>query len=290
MSEFKYSLCLLTSGVLWGIIPIFSKDLTAAGFSPFQIGFTRVFFSAVILGTWLAIRSPSRLIIRPKDSWCFMGTGIFSIMLFNYCYFRTIEAANIALAALLLYTAPIFVLLFSVLLFKERVTARKLLAVTCAVTGCACITGIFSRGMPSVPLPVFLVGLGAGLFYSLYTIFGKFALARYSSMTVTVYSFIFATIGTAFLVPLQETFALYTDPHILLSVCGIVLLSSVGSFSLYTLGLTRVAPSKAIILATIEPVVAILVGILVFHEHAGAATFAGMTLIIGATVILSGER
>lgn len=290
MSEFKYSLCILASGALWGIIPIFVKDLAAAGFSPFQIGFTRMFFSVVILGSWLAIRSPSLLKIRPKDSWCFAGTGICSIMLFNYCYFRTIEAANIALAALLLYTAPIFVLTFSVLLFKERVTARKLLAVACAVAGCACITGIFNRGMSPVPPPVFLVGLGAGLFYSLYTIFGKFALARYSSMTVTIYSFIFATVGTALLVPLPETFALYADPHIFLSGCGMALLSSVGAFGLYTLGLTRVAPSKAIVLATVEPVVATLVGILVFREQAGTATFAGMALIIGATVILSRER
>lgn len=287
MSELRSSFCILASGVLWGILPLFIKLFAARGFSAEQIVFVRVLFAAVLMVAWLAFRDPALLRIRLADSWCFAGTGIASIMLFSYCYFRTVESASIAIAALLLYTSPVFVLLFSMIFFKERMTGRKLLAVASAVTGCACITGIFTHGAPTAPPAVILIGLGAGFFYSLYTIFGKYALKRYSSVTVITYTFIFATIGAAALIPLPGTFARLAEPSMFLASCGIAFFCSVGSFWLYTAGLKGVQPSKAGVLATVEPVVATLLGILAFHEEAGFATFAGMALILGAAVILS---
>ena len=287
MSELKSSLCIIVSGILWGGLPLFIKYFGAAGFSPEQIVFTRVLFSSIFLTTWCVVRSPASLRIRPADSWCFAGTGIVSIMLFSYCYFRTIESANIALAALLLYTSPIFVLFFSVLFFGERITGRKLLAVACTFTGCASITGLFGGSTMVAPWPIIFIGLGAGLFYSLYTIFGKFALGRYDSLTVITYTFIFATLGTAFLVPLPETFSLYMDRAVFLAACGMAFFCTLASFGLYTIGLKRVAPSKAGVLVTVEPVVSALIGILVFHEHAGIVTFAGMALILSAPLFLN---
>lgn len=287
MSELRSSFCILASGVLWGLLPLFIKLFASFGFSAGQIVFVRVMFAAVLMVTWLAFRNPALLRIRLTDLWCFAGTGIVSIMLFSYCYFRTVESASIALAALLLYTSPVFILLFSMIFFKERMTRRKFLAVASTVTGCMCITGIFTQGAPVTPLTVILIGLGAGFFYSLYTIFGKYALKHYSAVTVITYTFIFATIGAAFLIPLRETFARFAEPPVFLASCGIALFCSVGSFWLYTMGLKGVQPSKAGVLVTVEPVVATLLGILVFHEEAGGTTFAGMALILGAAVILS---
>ena len=287
MSEIKSSLCILAAGILWGISPLFIKYFTSAGFSPEQMVFTRFLFAALLLSGWLAARNPSALRFRLADVWYFIGTGIISTMLFSYCYFRTMEAANIALAALLLYTSPIFVLFFSIVLFKERITKRKLLAVASTVIGCAAITGILTHGVPTVSLPVFLIGLGAGLTYSLYTIFGKYALKRYDSVTITVYTFIFAAAGTACLVPLQETFALYTKTATIFAGLGMAFFCSLASFSLYTLGLKNVSPGKAAVLATMEPIVATLIGIAVFHEGMETATFVGIALILSATVLLS---
>jgi len=270
--------------------PLFVKQFAAAEFSPEQMVFTRFLFAGLILGGWLAIRNPMALRFRLVDAWCFAGTGIISTMLFSYCYFRTVETANIALAALLLYTSPIFVLFFSVLFFKECMTRRKLLAVACTFAGCAAITGILTHGVSVVPWPVILIGLGAGLFYSLYTIFAKYALNRYASVTVAAYTFIFAAVGTVFIVPLPETFALYTVPGNLLTGLGIALFCSLATFVLYTKGLEGMPPSKAAVLATVEPVVATLIGIAVFQEQADWATFIGVFLILGATVLLNGKE
>ncbi|MDR0440525.1 MAG: DMT family transporter [Candidatus Accumulibacter sp.] len=289
LSELKSTLCVLAAGVLWGLLPLFVKEFAAAGFSPEQIVFIRVSFGALPLAVWLAVRNPALLRFHLADVWCFAGTGIGSIMLFSYCYFRTIESGSIALAALLLYTSPVFVLFFSILLFGERVTKRKFLAVGCAFAGCVCITGILDGKTDMVSWPVVLLGLSSGVCYALYSIFGKYALRRHSSLTVTVYSLVFAAVGSAFLVPLPRTFALLADPAFFFLACGMALFCTLGSFGLYTLGLRGIAASKAGVLATIEPVVATLLGILVFHEQAALTTFAGMALIIGATLLLAGR-
>jgi drug/metabolite transporter (DMT)-like permease len=285
----KSSLCVLAAGVLWGLLPLFVKEFAAAGFSPEQIVFIRVSFGALPLAAWMAIRNPALLRFRLADAWCFAGTGIGSIMLFSYCYFRTIESGSIALAALLLYTSPVFVLFFSILLFRERVTKRKLLAVGCAFAGCVCVTGILDgkAGAGMAPWPVIVLGLSSGVCYALYSIFGKYALRHYSSLTVTVYSLVFAAAGSAFLIPLPQTFVRLADPVFFFLACGMAFFCTLGSFGLYTLGLRGIAASKASVLATIEPVVATLIGILVFHEPAEPATFAGMVLIVGATLLLT---
>ena len=287
MSELKSSLCVLAGGVLWGTLPLFAKYLAARGLSPEQIVFFRAGFAALFLLLWLAARKPFLLRFRLADAWYFAALGIGSIMLFSYCYFRTIESGGIALAALLLYTSPAFVLVFSIILFKEQVTTRKILAVLCTVAGCACITGIFSGGTAGFALPVILVGLGAGFFYSLYSIFGKYALRRNAATTVTAYALTFAALGSCFLVPLPQTLILLADIPILLVSCGMALCCSVGAFGLYTLGLKGIAASKAGVLAAVEPVVATLIGIAVFHENASLPTFLGMGLIIGATALLN---
>lgn len=287
MSELKSSFCVLIAGVLWGVLPIFAKYLGAKGFLPEQIVFFRVGFAALFLTLWLAARNPSLLRFRLAEIWYFAGLGMGSILMFSYCYFTTIEAGGIALAALLLYTSPAFVLFFSVLLFKEPLTRRKLLAVACTITGCACITGIFNGGTTNAAWPVILVGLGSGFFYSLYSILGKYALRRYPSPTVTVYALIFATIGAGFLVPLPETVSLIADIPTFLVACGMALCCSLGAFGFYTLGLQGIPASKAGVLAAVEPVVATLIGIAMFHEPAHPQTFLGMGLIIGTTILLN---
>lgn len=287
MSELKATACVLTGGILCGLLPLFAKTLAGKGFSPEQVVFFRVGFAALFLTLWLAIRAPSLLRLRLADIWFFACLGIGSLMMLSYCYLLTIESGGIALAALLLYTSPAFVLVFSVLLFKERVTKRKLLAVVCTLTGCAFITGFFGNPTANVTWPVIVVGLGSGFFYSLYSIFGKYALRRYNPLTVIVYAFIFATIGISFMVPLPQTLGRLTDISALFVSCGMAILCSLGAYGFYTLGLRGMAASKAGVLATIELVVSTLIGILMFHEQAFPQTFIGMGLILGTTMLLN---
>ena len=98
---------IISGASLWGLIALFFKFLTACGFSPLQIVALRVLFAAVLMTAVIFKIDPKLLKICWRDSWLFIGTGIFSLVFFNYCYFRSIESSSISIAVLLLYTAQI---------------------------------------------------------------------------------------------------------------------------------------------------------------------------------------
>ena len=87
----------------------------------------------IILFTVCMIRNPKSLRVNPKDLWCFFGTGIVSMVFFNYCYFRLISISSLSVAAVMLYTAPVFVMLLSAVLFRERITRRQGVAMALAL-------------------------------------------------------------------------------------------------------------------------------------------------------------
>ncbi len=140
--------------------------------------------------------------VRLRDFWCFLGTGIGSIVFFNYCYFTAVRMMSLAAAAVLLYTAPAFVMLMSAVLFREKMTGRRVLSVLLTFAGCAFVTGFAGSGISASGI---LVGLGAGFGYALYTIFGHYAIERgYDSLTITFYTFLVAAVTSLFMVRLPH--------------------------------------------------------------------------------------
>lgn len=135
-----------------------------------------------------------------------------------------------------------------------------------------------------------LVGLGSGIGYGLYSILGKIALRKYSSYTVTTYTFIFAAAGSWIISRPADMIAKFSaapDLGFLIVLCFLTaLITAVIPFLSYTLGLESVEASKAGIIATIEPMVATLIGILVFSETLTIMSGAGILLILAAVVIL----
>ena len=146
--------------------------------------------------------------------------------------------------------------------------------------------GLFSGGL-TVTLTGVLLGLGAGFFYALYSIFGRYALAHYSSMTVTVWTFLFAGPASLVLVPGSRTLGpALARPDMWLTAAGLVVFSTVLPYIFYTKGLSRVEAGQASIMASLEPVVAALAGILAFGEPVNAATVAGIICVLAGVVIL----
>ena len=282
---------ILLAGILWGTMGLFVRGLNADRLNAMKIVELRVFFASIFLGVFLLIYNRKMFRIRLRDLWCFIGTGIFSLTFFNLCYFQTIINASMSVAAILLYTAPIIVVLISALLFREKITAKKILAMFIAFAGCVFVTGVFSTGeMPLTPTGI-LIGLGAGLGYALYSIFSRYALMRgYHSFTISFYTFVFALLATVILQPPQEIVSLIVSGntgHDLWLSIGIAMVATVFPYLLYTFGLTGVENGKASIMASIEPVVATILGILVFGEHLTWDGGLGVALVLVAIVLLN---
>ena len=276
---------ILAAAALWGIIGVWNRNLMAAGLSPTGIVVVRNFGGMLLLLAVFAVKDRGVFRVRREHLKYFFGTGIISVVLFTSCYFSCQKICSLAVASILLYTAPSFVVILSAMLWKEPVTKKKLLALALTLVGCACVCGVFDGGL-TVTFTGILLGLGAGFFYALYSIFGRYALAHYSSMTVTVWTFIFA--GPASLVMLRpaEMRAVFTAPSAWLLAAGLVVFSTVAPYILYTRGLARVESGKASIMASLEPVVAALAGVLIFGEPMGPLTLLGILCVLAGVYIL----
>ena len=282
----KACLCILLAGTLWGMIGIFFNLLSGLGFTQMQVVAIRAVTAALVLGVYILVRDPALLRVRLRDCWCFVGTGIISLVFFNWCYFTAMETTSLAVAAVLLYTAPVFVMLFSAVLFREPIGRRKVLALVMTFAGCLLVAGMPGGG--SVSPRGFLTGLGAGAGYALYSIFSRFALEKgYSSATISLYTFLFAGAAALPLSRLWEAGALLVRPEAAAGALGIGVLCCVFPYLLYTRGLAGVETGQAAIMATVEPAVAALVSFALYGESLLGAKGAGILLIFAAVAVLN---
>lgn len=286
MNKNIYPISIIFAAILWGIISIFSTPLKLIGISPHTIVAIRSIGAVVLLWAIFGIKDRSLFRIDIKDIWMFIGTGIISFVFFNWCYFIALETTTTAVAVVLLYTSPIFVIIFSAILFKEKLTKIKITALIFTVIGCCFVTGA-AGGELNGSLFGIICGIGSGLFYGLYSIFGRFALNKYSSVTVTLYTFLFAAIASLFIVDFSQFNILFADTKAIVCSVLLVSLSTVSSFLLYTFGLSRVETGVAAILATLEPVVGVMAGLFYFGEAPTVFKIVGIAMIIGASLLLN---
>lgn len=282
---------IILAGMLWGSMGIFVRNLNAAGLHSMEIVSLRSVVTAVVMGIFLLCYRKEMFRIRIKDIWCFIGTGVFSIVFFNFCYFKTMTLASLSVAAVLLYTAPSFVMVMSFFLFGEKFTKTKVAALLLALAGCVLVTGILSDTQ-SLTMVGILTGLGAGLGYALYSIFCRYALERgYHTFTILFYTFLLAAIGG---IPLTDWKQVADVAFLDLSGVGFAiefaLVSTVLPYLLYTAGLQFVENGRASILASIEPVVATVFGVILFHEKMTLMGLAGMILVLVSIVICNRKR
>ena len=282
------ALFIIAAGFFWAIMGLFVRRFNALGFDSFQTAAFRLSVAAAGFCLLLLIRDRQGFKIRPRDIPLFLGLGLGSIAVMTCCYFTAIRMLTMSAAAILLYTSPIWVMLMSVLFLHERITIRKIAALILAFGGCVLVSGL---GSGSINATGVIVGVASGVAYGLYSILGNIALRRYSSYTVTAYTFIFAALGVLALANPAEMagkISAVENPiglAVLTPAIGVV--TAVIPFLLYTLGLERVEPSRAAILATTEPMMATVLGIIVYHEGLNPASIIGILCILIAILILN---
>ena len=282
-------LLIILAGCLWGTMGLFVRRLNAMGLASMEIVEIRSILAVLILFPCTLLKNRSLLKVSPKNLLPLAGSGILSIVFFNYCYFTTIARMNLSAAAILLYTAPIFVMLMSLLFFHESLTVRKVLALLLAFSGCCLVSGRASAAA-SISLSGVLLGLGSGFGYALYSIFSRVSLNQgLSSMTITNYTFLFAAVGGAFFTDFGQIAAALARHGLFLFGFLVLycIVTTVLPYLLYTAGLSHMENGPASVLASVEPVVATLLGLLVFSEMPTLSAFFGMALVLAALVLLS---
>lgn len=278
---------IIIAGLFWGSMGIFVRHLNDLGFSSIQVACLRLTTAGILFALILLIKDRKGFKIALRDISLFLALGLVSILFFTCCYFTAIRLMTMSTAAILLYTSPIWVMVLAIIFLKEKFTIQKLIALILAFAGCVLVSGFGGK----VTVVGILVGLGSGLGYGLYSIFGTFALKKYSPYTVTCYTFLIAGLGSIFVANPVDLVSKISTIENKPALFGFVLLTAVVTavipFLLYTLGLNMTTAGKAAVLATVEPAAATLFGFFVMKETVGPVAIAGILLVFAAIIVLS---
>ena len=284
-----YVIMIILAGIMWGCIGIFIRHLNAYGLTSLQITSTRCVLNVLLMAILILLTDKSRFHIRLRDLGWFAANGLCSILVFYTAYQSSITLTSMPTAVALLYTAPAFVMILSVILFHEKLTTVKMVALVLSVGGSALVSGIVG-GMVFNRTGI-LLGLLSGLGYALYSIFGTIILRKYHAFTNVFYSFVFAAAGSICIChPADMAGKIGKTPAVIPWIVGCALVTSFLSYLFYTAGLSKVQASRAAVYVCIEPVVGTVLGMLLYKEKLGAAGFAGIVMVLTAILLLNAVK
>lgn len=289
MKNFK-SLYVVIAAAFWGSMGVFSKIYTSLGYSAAELVFIKSAIVFAAIAAFAAFKNRGLFKLKkPSDLLYFFGAGVLSHLFFSLCYVEAINRTDMGVAAVLLYTSPAFVAVISRLVFKERLTGGKLAAIAATFAGCVLVTGIIGEGSAGYSSAGIMFGLLSGFGYSLYSIFGAGAIKKgYSPLTVTMYAFMFTMLFSLPFINPVEFAARATGDGMWQSFIVYSVVQGILPYTAYTIGLSMIEAGKASIIATVEPVVAAMLGVAVFGEKATWMKLAGIILVILAVAMTSG--
>jgi drug/metabolite transporter, DME family len=271
-----YFLVLLAAAT-WSLIGVFATRARRLGIEPLEISFWR----AAIGGALFAFRAGIRKEKRParKDFVGVGALGLLGVAAFYACFNLATTTGGVSLAAVLLYSAPAFVTLLARPLLGEAWTQSKLAVVGLVLLGVGLVAASGGTGLRVSATSVGW-GLAAGLSYSSIYLLGKPLFAR--SSPVGVYAMAMP-LGALVLAPFV------TFHHKMAAAWGWLLvlgaLSTYGGHLAYGLGIARIEASRAVVVATLEPVLALVWGATFFSERFGALGLIGSACIVGASLL-----
>ena len=287
-NNFLGSIEILITGVIWGFIGYFVKELSLMGASSELITFFRVFFAfifAVIVA--LVLYGPKAFVLTKEQLlWCFLD-GLLTQGIFNYCYSICVEKSGVAIAAVLLYTSPVFNAIISHIVFRERIGIKRNLILVLNMIGCIIAATALDFSFKTISLIGIFMGLMSGLTYGASPVLGKYANKNPNLFVVIAYNELFASLFVLlFLKPFHSIQIISTKMWIYGIMYGVIITGL--AYMFYYDGVKKMTELSVVpVIASIEVVVAAFVGIMIYKEPLNLVNYFGIIIVILSIVFMS---
>ncbi len=261
---------------MWGTLGIFATYIYHYGVDSFTMVFWRVLFTLIILGSYIAVFLRENPFTRERLGF-YALYGLVGVFAFYTLYFYTVKISSVGFAVLLVYTAPAFSVILGRMIFEEPLTGEKVVALILVLTGVILVAGNVDFSVNHLAL---LTGIATGFTYALYGVLAKFGVRHERPERVLFMTLFF---GLLFLAPFSKfSVPAGAIPYLL----GLAFFPTFLGYVLYNYALKEVEVSRASIVATVEPVVAIVLAYVLFGESLTVLQLLGGALIIGASVLV----
>lgn len=281
---------------LWGVAATlgrgaFTGRLLPSGealkIDPLILSQSRTSFSfLVLLVVLLAQRGWQRLKLPAADVFRFVLLGVLGVAASNYFYYLAIQKTNVATAIILQYTAPVFVLLYTVARGLQRATPQKVSAVGLAVVGSGLAIGVVGAGGFRLNAVGVTAGMLAAVAFAFYNIAGHSLLARYDRWIVLLYTTLSASLFWLFINPPWRLVAAHYSATGWAFLLVFAIVSVLAPFSCYFAGLQHLEPTRAIVGSCLEPVFSIVIAAIVLGEVVRPTQTLGIVVVLAAIVLV----
>jgi DME family drug/metabolite transporter len=284
------------SAVFWGISASLGRaaftgrllpDSGIARIDPLVLSQARITFSFFVVAAGLLVTRGARPLRLPAaDLAKIFALGLLGVAASNYFYYLAIQRTNVATAIIVQYTAPIWVLLYTLARRIEKPTASKLISVVMAITGIALVIGLFGQGKLQLDKTGVVAALIAAFSFAYYNLAGHFILARYDRWLVLLYTCLAASLFWIFVNPPQRIAAAHYSPSVWLFLFVFSVVSVLIPFTFYFAGLQHLQPTKAIVASCLEPVFTVVIAAVALGEVVEPWQAVGIALVLGSIVVV----
>jgi len=272
---------LITSMAIFGTLAPFVRNIAV---SSGELALYRAILAAGLIGFYLLL---TRQKIQMKQLGWELPLLLFSGMAMGINWILLFEAykyTTVAISTLSYYFAPVIVTVVSPFLFKEKVTKKQILCFLMSTLGLALVIGITDLGSGGNDALGVLFGLGAACFYATVIILNKF-IKGVAGIHRTFLQFLAAIVILIPYVTFSGGISLCT-----LNSAGWICLLVVGlvhtgiTYCLYFTSLKELPGQEAAILSYVDPLVAVIIGVVILGEPLSWQQLVGGTLILGFTL------
>lgn len=240
----------------------------------------------VLLPVLVLFRGRHSLRLPPRDLGQLFLIGILGVAASNYFYYLAIQRTNVATAIIVQYTAPIWVLLYTVARRLQKPTLQQIAAVGLAVTGIALVIGVFGGGGLRLDAIGLFAALLAAFSFAFYNIGGHDILARRDRWIVLLYTTCSASLFWLLLNPPWKLIAAHYSTAQWLFLLLFSLVSVLAPFAFYFAGLQHLEPTRAIVVSCLEPVFSIVIAAVVLGELMRPLQVVGIVFVLAAITVV----
>ena len=277
---------IIAAGVLWGTSGIFVNYLVPKGYHSLQLTAVRGVVSLLFFAIYSAFRDRRAFKVSPKELLFFLGVGLSQFGTAAF-YFMSMTATSISTAVVLMYTAPIYVTVFSALFLGEKFSKPKILALCMMIVGCAFVSGLVD-GLRFDLLGI-IFGIISGIPYASYNILTKISMMHsYSPVSQNLYGALFMMLVSLAVCNPGEILPLTAKEPLTLTLALVALgvVTFVLPYLFFALGMKELPAATASALSTVEPLSACAFGIIIFGEKPDIFSLVGIALILVAVFLL----
>ena len=267
----------VVAAVLWGSIGVVVRLAEGAGGSVDVLIVGRA-LGASILSLPILARYRARLTV-----WG-LAIALLGLAPLYYTYMKAVSLIGAALASLLLYTAPLWVVILGSMILGERPGIGGLASIALGVTGTALVSGVFNGGLGALDPRGLIYGLASGVSYALYMILARLAQNRGVGVLEASLTPVTLT-GLILLVaihPQRPPNTVELTASLYLAGFTVIL-----PYILHVYALKHIEAHRVSIISLIEPVSAVTLAYLILGERLDRAQLLGAALIITATLTVN---